>query len=265
MTGRCRATPNCCGSTRLQGRALLRFPGLAGGLSRRLLKISRWGLFGYGALFSGGGSVCSMSLCRRERERGKPFREGLPFFPAQPPETREAASFRRKRLPLYSHPETFSGQGLNTRTGRKKQVTYRTSVSGKVHPPKGDALRFQTVPYGCSVEVRRAPVMRLLEAPPVFSVERRWGRFSTIGEKTMRFTKMQAAGKRLRVYGCAQGAHSKPGSAGPPHQRSALWRRQRRAHSHLSSLRSRCGGIFGCGCSMRTARRPRCAATASAA
>ena len=36
--------------------------------------------------------------------------------------------------------------------------------------------------------------MRLLEAPPVFSVERRWGRFSTIGEKTMRFTKMQAAG-----------------------------------------------------------------------
>lgn len=92
--------PNCCGSTRLQGRALLRFPGLAGGPSRRLLKISRWGLFGYGALFSGGGSVCSMSLYRRERERGKPFREGLPFF--------RPSRRKRERQPLSEEKDCLS-------------------------------------------------------------------------------------------------------------------------------------------------------------
>ena len=139
MIGRCRATPSCCGSIRLlRGTFLLSEAAL--GTARRLSKKHPAGCGPVWAWcpFSGAGSVCSMALCRREQERGKPFREGLPFFRIRRPETREAASFRRKRLPLYSHPETFSGQDLNTRTGRKKQAAYRTSVSVKVRPPDGE-------------------------------------------------------------------------------------------------------------------------------
>ena len=161
MTGRCRATPNCFGSIRLLRRAFLRFPRRAGSCPVVAENIPLGPVWAW-CPSSGDGSVCSMALCRREQERGKPFREGLPSFRLRRPETREAASFRRKRLPLYSHPETFSGQGLNTRTGRKKQAAYRTLVSGKVRPLMGSMRIFPYFPNDCQVDVMRAPVMALV-------------------------------------------------------------------------------------------------------
>ena len=170
MTGRCRATPNCCGSIRLLRGRFSVFRG-GQGAALPLLKNIPLGPVWAWCPSSGDGSVCSMALCRRERERGKPFREGLPSFRLRRPETREAASFRRKRLPLYSHPETFSGQGLNTRTGRKKQAAYRTLVSGKVRPLMGSMRIFPYFPNDCQVNVMRAPVMALVGASVGFLCE----------------------------------------------------------------------------------------------
>lgn len=170
MTGRCRATPNCCGSIRLLRRAFLRFPRRAGSCPAVAENIPLGSVWAW-CPSSGDGSVCSMALCRREWERGKPFREGLPSFRLRRPETREAASFRRKRLPLYSHPETFSGQGLNTRTGRKSKPHIGLWFPEKSVPLMGSMRIFLYFPNDCQVDVMRAPVMALVGASVRFLCE----------------------------------------------------------------------------------------------
>ena len=169
MTGRCRATPNCCGSIRLLRRAFLRFPRRAGSCPV-VAEISAGACLGVVPV-SGDGSVCSMALCRREQERGKPFREGLPSFRLRRPETREAASFRRKRLPLYSHPETFSGQGLNTVLGEKSKPHIGLWFPEKSVPLMGSMRIFPYFPNDCQVDVMRAPVMALVGASVRFLCE----------------------------------------------------------------------------------------------
>ena len=68
----------------------------------------------------------------------------------------------------------------------------------------------------------------------------------------MRFTKMQAAGNDYVYMDTLKAPISSP---------EGLARRISDRHFGVGSD----GLILGCGCSMRTARRPKCAATASAA
>lgn len=170
MTGRCRATPNCCGSIRLLRRAFLRFPRRAGSCPAVAENIPLGSVWAW-CPSSGDGSVCSMALCRREWERGKPFREGLPSFSAQASGNERGSSFRRKRLPLYSHPEIIFRTGFEYRTGRKKQAAYRTLVSGKSVPLMGSMRIFLYFPNDCQIDVMRAPVMALVGASVRFLCE----------------------------------------------------------------------------------------------
>lgn len=141
---------------------------------------------------------------RGEREA---FSEKVSLFSVRRAETREAAPFRRKRLPLYSHPETFSGQSLNTRTGRKKQVAYRISVSGKARLPGAGNTLFSVFFGGLAIEMRTAFLTAHVGPPAVSFTKRRGGRgFSNRGNRHEIY---QDAGcrKRLCLYGCVAGAY----------------------------------------------------------
>ena len=105
--------------------------------------------------------------------------------------------------------------------------------------------------------------MALVGTPFVSLREKRRGGGFNDRVTDMRFTKMQAAGNDYVYMDTFKAPISSP---------EALARRISDRHFGVSSEQSFSAPspiparrIFGCGCSMRTARRPKCAATVSAA